>query len=169
MRKYLLLVLVYVTLVSCHNENEIKPSAPFIQAEVDGTWTVFSSFPSTSAGPLNYIATNQEYFAITLLKNEKSTEMWVISVTNVDVDAITLPYTIQGPSLDFTGQLPEVYTSIYDPAGGSYGKWIADANSFNTDLSLTITSVTGGVISGTFEGAGFLEGKFQAKLERIKL
>src|SRR5689334_10736918 len=125
MKKYVLLTLIYVVLISCHNESEIEiaPSEPFIKAKVDGAWKVFASLPD-DAEPLNYIGINRSYFAITLRKSKKSTETWVITASNVDVDSITLPYTIQGPNPDFTGQSPEVFTTIYDPAVGNYGKFI---------------------------------------------
>lgn len=167
MKKYTLIIsLACLVLLSCDKESEIKPEIAFIKAKVNGIETIFNVFPEEQ---LNYIAIGQNYFAITLYKDEPSYEYWVITVSNVDIDKITLPFTIKGPNPDFTGQSPEFYTQIYDPNDGNYGRAIAGANSFGSEISVTINSVKGDVIKGTFEGSGFSNGTFQAKLPRLKL
>jgi hypothetical protein len=167
MKKYTLIIIsACLVLLSCDNGSEIKPEAAFIKANVNGIETVFSVLPEEQ---LNYIAIGQNYFAITLYKGEPSYEYWVFVVSNVDIDKIKLPFTIKGPNPDFSGQSPEFYTIIYDPNDGPYGRAVAGAHSIDNEISATITSVTGDVIKGTFQGSGFLNGKFQAKLPRLKL
>ncbi len=167
MKKYAaIIILTCLVLLSCDKENEIKPETAFIKASVNGIETVFNVLPEEQ---LNYIAIGQNYFAITLYKGEPSYETWVFVVSNVDIDKIKLPFTIKGPNSDFSGQSPEFYTAIYDPNDGPYGRGIAGARSNDNEISVTLTSVKGDVIKGTFEGSGFSNGEFQAKLPRLKL
>lgn len=151
---------------ACNTESEEKPEAAFIKAKVNGEEVVYSVSPKEQ---LNYIATEQNFLAITLYKNVTTYEHWAITVSNVDIDNIKLPYTIQGPNPDSSGKSPEFTTVIYDPQDGDYGNLIAGANTFGSDLSITITFFDGEVIKGTFEGAGFTDGEFQAKLPRVKI
>lgn len=162
----LIIALACLSLFSCNQENEANPEIAFIKATVNGKETMFNVVPKEQ---FNYIAIGQNYFAITLDKGKPSTETWALTVSNVDIDKIKLPFTIKGPNPDFSGQSPEFYTQIYDPGKGSYGTFIAGANSFGSEISVTIISVKDDVIKGTFEGAGFENGTFQAKLPRIKL
>lgn len=167
MKKYaLIIILACLILLSCYEASEIKPEASFIKANVNGIETVFSVLPEEQ---LNYIAIGQNYFAITLYRGKPSYEYWVFVVSNVDIDKVKLPFTIKGPNPDLSGHSPEFYTAIYDPNDGPYGRGIAGAHSFDSEISATITSVKGDVIKGTFEGSVFSNGKFQAKLPRLKL
>ncbi|MBN8651676.1 MAG: hypothetical protein J0L67_09625 [Cytophagales bacterium] len=162
---YLITSLACLILFAC-DESKIKPETNFIKAKVNGVEMVFNVFPEEQ---LNYIAIGRNYLAITLRKDVESSEYWAITVSNVDIDKIKLPFTIEGPNHNYSGKFPEFFTTIYDPNGGPYGKSIAGANTHNSNISVTLTSFDGEVIKGTFEGSDFSNGEFQMKLQRLKL
>jgi hypothetical protein len=170
MKSNLLLLILYL-FASCDDDAPDRPTG-FIRAEVDGVKREYYALPDTEDGsPWNWRTKTAIY--INYLKARSESEYWSISIYFPDTTTIQnmeLPYVIQGPNPDFTGKSPEFHTSIIDPAGAPYGKYIAGASTFNDDFTLTITYFQDDIIKGKFNGksaVNFTNGEFAAKLVRF--
>lgn len=167
---FLSLVIALCVVISCKEENEVTPipDVGFVKATIDGVETVYSTLPPN---PTDYNYIKPGSINIQFNKNGNTNEYWAINISHayvaLDLKDLPLPFTISGPSFDFTGRTPEVSLLILDPDGAPYGKFIANGSSFQHPFSLTITSVENNIVRGTFEGEGsstFERGEFAAQL-----
>lgn len=155
--------------VSCKEETLTPlPDVGYIKATIDGIETVYSTLPPDPDAS-NYIRPGA--FNLQFNKNGNTREYWSLNIAHayaaLDINDLPLPFTISGPSMDFTGKTPEAYLVIIDPDGAPYGKMIATGASFHHPFTVTITSVENNVVRGTFEGQGsskFERGEFAAQL-----
>lgn len=170
MKKLLFIIFVATSVIvsSCKEENELTPEAGYIKATIDGVLTVYST-PPPEEDQSNFIRPGA--INIQFNKNSSTREYWSVNINHayaaLDINDLPLPFTISGPSQDFTGRTPEAHLMIIDPDGAPYGKFIANGSSFHHPFTLTITSVENNIVRGTFRGQGsgkFEHGEFAAKL-----
>jgi hypothetical protein len=167
----LLLFIIPFLFGSCDDDAPDRPTN-FIKAKVDGVGREYHALPDTEDGTQWTWRTKTAIY-ITYLKARTKSEYWSISIYFPDtttIENMQVPYVIKGPNPDYTGKSPEFHTSIIDPSGAPYGKYIAGASTFNHDFTLTITYFQDDVIKGEFNGMGdvsFADGEFAAKLVRL--
>jgi hypothetical protein len=99
---------------------------------------------------------------------------WTINIRGVDFQNVVLPYVISGPKESAMSD-PTFWCNITDsdPKNSIYGKGLAGTTSLYWNVKLTITSIEGTLVRGTFEGEGvngedpviFTDGEFMAILE----
>lgn len=165
----LFLALAAGVLGSCKEEGLTPvPETGYIKATIDGVERIYSTLPP-NADDYNNIKPGA--INIHFNKNSNTREYWSLSIAHAyvtrDINTLPLPFTITGPSFDFTGQSPEAHLMIVDPDGAPYGKMIANGSSFHHPIRVTIISVKDNVVRGTFEGQGnnkFEHGEFAARL-----
>jgi hypothetical protein len=153
--------------LSC-DDKDVDPDIGFIRAKINGVQTVYK-VPPRETDFYNYIRPGA--INIRFDKGKLGSKYWSINIiygnTTLDVNELELPFTIQGPTNDFTGTSPDALMLIIDPDAGAYGKQIAAGSSFGHEFTLTITSLQDNVVTGTFHGVGhghFEDGEFSAKL-----
>ncbi len=164
-------VLYMLVFASCVSDNDIqKPVVPdvgYIKAKVNGKEQVFT-IPSDELGA-NCIRPG--VVNLTFRENTNSTKYWSITIYHsyvaLDVHDLPLPFIISGPTPNVDGKLPEAHVAIGDNHVGFYGTMYAQGSTFDHPFTVTLTSVEGNVVRGTFHGKAFgvfKEGSFAAEL-----
>lgn len=163
-------IFLCIVAVSC-KDNPVEPvpgpDSGFIRSKVNGVETVYSG---RVENPIVHSMHPNELF-ISFQKGDNKYLTWSIVVIGVDFQNIEFPYTITGPNLAGRDE-PTFWINIMDldPNHSAYGKGLAGTTNLYWDTTLTITSIDGNTVRGTFSGAGvsddgpgfFKDGEFLA-------
>mgnify|MGYP001577519548 CR=1 FL=1 len=160
-------VIVFCCIMFSCDENSVLPDTGYIKSKVNGIETIYSN-PVISSGT-NFMSSNELH--ITFQKNGDKYLTWSIDITGVDFQNINLPFVIHGPKEVGLNE-PAFWCNINDsnPKNSAYGKTLAGTTSLYWNATLTLTSIEGNIVKGTFEGEGdtsgnpgtFREGEFVA-------
>lgn len=139
-----------IVIVSCSDEPTALPETGYIRAVIGEKEIIYST-------PVDNPIIHKKYdteFHITFRDAGDPFLSWTITVINIDFDAITFPYTIEGP--DESGIQPAFWCNILDsnPANSAYGRYLAGTTNLYWNSRLTLTLVGDDLVMGTFEVEG---------------
>jgi|GEM_PF-4067592 len=148
-------ILCSMMMFSC-NEPATLPESGYIRSKVNGFETIYAGHVTDYIG--NYMHSNELH--LSFQKNNNRYLTWSIDIRGVDFKNIALPFTIHGPK-DASLNEPVFWCNILDsdPKHSAYGKILAGTTSLDWNTTLTLTSIEGNVVKGTFEGEGNMNGK----------
>jgi hypothetical protein len=153
-------------LFSCDDDSTITDTG-YIRAKINGAETIYANRVDNDI--INFIGSNELHIAFYKDNNKYLT--WTIDISGVDFRNIKLPFVINGPK-DAGLNEPAFWCNILDadPKNSPYGRSLAGTTSLYWNTTLTLTSIDGRVVKGTFEGEGeaagapgiFTDGEFIA-------
>ena len=158
-RNVIMLFALILSLCACSNDVDVVfplPQLPelFISSSADGTTVNFSQtiFDGGSNGLINTFNAQDLITTLQTYKNglDNSDGFWTIRMVNIDIEDISLPYTLQNDQATISW-IDESVKNLQQPC--SAPDVICFYSGIGTnEITLTITSVENNIIKGVFSG-----------------
>jgi hypothetical protein len=149
--KLQLFAIVFCSMIAFSCDDNPLPAQGYIKSKINGVETIYSTGVDNNI--IHFMGSNELH--ISFQKNNNKYLTWTISITGVDFQNIEFPFVISGPK-DTGLNEPAFWCNITDsdPKNSAYGRSLAGTTSLQWDATLTLTSVEGNRVTGTFEGEG---------------
>lgn len=136
--------------LSCNDRAGIADTG-YIKSKINGVETIYDS--SVDNNRINFLSDKELHLSFHKDGNKYLT--WTIDILGVDFKNVKLPLVITGPKAEGSNE-PAFWCNITDtdPKHSAYGKKLVGTTSLYWNATLTLTSIEGNTVKGTFEGEG---------------